>query len=94
MTFYRWDYGDKEVHSWTHVLPGDLVISPGTYAYRVGDVHVRNEDNTKMYSLAYGLLLIITRSPGTPEDPMYDGCSTFVVLSRHGLLTTIQYHNR
>lgn len=82
------------------ILPGDLVVCPGTIVYRVKDFADR-DGSTRALTLAYKPVLIIgvidgdpTENKATPE--MYysytkgSAFKTFVLMTRHGVLITCQ----
>ena len=77
------------------VYPGDLLICPGAVAYDKEDFCNRDLD-TKCYRLARSPLLVVSRMPGDtsdmswPHELGHDHYTTFVVLSRHGILYIIQ----
>ena len=93
-----WRFGqdgkpDMEAWKWTHVMPGDVVQSRGTVAYRHRDWENRNDEKTHVVQLHSAPMLVLSRIPGIPgpdgEGPE-SGHVTFVVLSRHGLLILVQ----
>jgi hypothetical protein len=76
---------------WKDVMPGDLVHSPFTHAFAVRDFATRTED-TKVFNLRDGLLLVLTRIDGCPGDATYGDPTafvTFIVWSRHGPLVIV-----
>lgn len=87
---YR-DINGEDRWRWKNVMPGDLVHSPYTHAFAVRDFANRTED-TKVFNLRDGLLLVLTRIDGCPGDHMYDDAArfvTFVVWSKHGPLVIV-----
>jgi hypothetical protein len=76
---------------WKDVMPGDLVHSPFTHAWKARDFADRDE-NTRHLNLRDGLLLVLTRIDGCPGDDTYDvpaAYVTFIVWSRHGPLVIV-----
>lgn len=94
MAWHVFERGDKEAHLWTNVLPGDVVQSYGTLAYRLHQFTGRDE-HTDVYMLHSAPILVLSRSPGVPgEDPVgadHDHRTTYTCLSRHGLIVVLQY---
>ncbi len=93
-----WRFGqdekpDMEIWRWTDVMPGDIVQSRGTIAYKHRDWENRLDEETKVVRLHSAPVLILARIPGIPgpdgEGPE-SGHVTFVCLSRHGLLILTQ----
>ena len=80
---------DMETWRWTHVVPGDVVQSRGTCAYRLRDFASRDE-NTRILVLKEAPILVLSRQSGVPDesDP---GALTFVCLSRHGLIVVVTH---
>jgi hypothetical protein len=82
-----------EAWKWTHVMPGDMVQSRGTVAYKHRNWELRNLDDTKIVRLHSAPVLVLARIPGIPgpdgEGPE-SGHVTFVCLSRHGILILTQ----
>lgn len=90
MTIRVFQPGDDEVFRWTNVMPGDVVVSPNTRAYRLCDFHERYNPTTELYRLHSSPLLVVSRIDGVPHEEDSGAFTTFVVLSRHGLLVIIQ----
>lgn len=86
--FHHFKRGDEEVWHWSKVRHGDLVVSPGSIAYKAKDFASR-DNNTKALFLVDGLLLVLSRIEGCPGE-VYDDAVTFVVMSRHGPLVLVQ----
>lgn len=81
---------DLEAWRWTDVMPGDVVQSKGTYAYRQRDF-IGRDDDTPMLTLHSSPVLVLARIPGIPgERPDDLEYNTFVCLSRHGLIIVAQ----
>jgi len=90
MTYHEFEFGDEEVFRWTHVYPGDVVVSPGAIAYKAKDFIGRN-DKTRILQLRFRHLLVLSRVDGVPgEEGPEGGMRTFVCLSRHGIIILVQ----
>ena len=84
---------DIEVTRWSDVLPGDIVQSNGTHAYRLEDFYGRDYD-TRTLVLRHRPVLVLARIPGIIDDPgapRDHNYVTFVCLSRHGLIVVVQW---
>jgi len=80
---------DKEAWHWTDVMPGDVVQSKGTHAYRQRDF-IGRTDLTHTLHLKYAPVLVLSKHFGIPgEEPPESGYVTFVCLSRHGLIIVV-----
>lgn len=83
--------GDPEVHAWSDVLPGDMVVSPGSSAW---SKKALSEGDSRSLRLGRGILLVIARNVGFPLDDTEDefdrALTTFTVVSRHGILVLMQ----
>lgn len=92
VAFHQFDYFTQEMHTWPGVVPGDLVVSPGTVAYNRND-YINRTSRTKVLHLRRGLLLVISCFDGTPDlnepQDVQDKHRTFKVLSRHGVITIV-----
>ena len=79
---------DFESQRWSTVLPGDVVQSRGTIAYKLRDFPGRNSE-TKILRLHSSPVLVISRHNGVPDEADMDDWLTFVCLSRHGLIVVL-----
>ena len=81
---------DPEAFKWTDVLPGDVVQSRGTFAYKQRDF-IGRDDDTKVMQLHSSPVLVLARIPGIPGEAEPDsGMVTFLLLTRHGLVIVVQ----
>jgi hypothetical protein len=84
---------DWEIVRWTSVMPGDVVQSRGTRAWRLEDLYDRHVKGTKIYTLHSSPVLVLSRIPGIPGEEhdadFEEEYVTFVCLSRHGLIAVI-----
>jgi len=79
-----------EFMRWTNVMPGDVVQSRGTLAWRLEDLKERYNEKTRHYRLQSAPVLVLSRIPGIPgEDVDKSEYVTFLCLTRHGLLAVI-----
>jgi hypothetical protein len=84
-----------EIWRWTDVMPGDVVQSRGTQAYRQRDFIGRDAD-TRVLRLYGAPVLCLARFDGIPGEAATEGPSswpakrTFVCLSRHGIIVVVQ----
>lgn len=87
---------DWEFLHWTDVMPGDVVQSRGTCAYKMRDFETRpiqellKDDNAKVLRLHSAPVLVLSRHEGIPGEDYPGRVRTFVCLSRHGLLVVLQ----
>lgn len=97
MKFHSFEWGDPETMRWTNVVPGDMVRSPGSFAFHTRHLTVENmqSDNPHGFRLRDGLLLVIAAWDGAPDVCKLSDrrVRTFIVLSRHGLLFLLQNHD-
>lgn len=80
---------DFEIFHWTDVMPGDIVQSRGTSAFKQRDFVGRTED-TRVLRLHSSPVLVLSRHEGIPGEEEPGQCRTFVCLSRHGLIVVVQ----
>lgn len=91
MTLHSFYAGSHEAEEWKDVMPGDVVISPGS----VG--HWLHDNEKKPIVFMQRPLLVLSRHDGDMpwEVALKDSTVTsFVVLSRHGLLYVIKRQRR
>jgi len=79
---------DLRAWEWTDVLPGDVVQSRGTIAYKMRDF-VGRDDKTKVLYLHSHPVLVLSRNRGIPGEEPPGEYVTFTCLSRHGLIVVV-----
>lgn len=92
MKYWHFERSDPETQRWTHVKPGDMVHSPGTCGWRF--MHRGQREAHNMLVFAHRLLLVLARYEGPPDDTAETGVTTFLCLSRHGLVFIVQDTSR
>lgn len=83
---------DWECWRWTDVMPGDVVQSKGTMAWKREDFLHRHEEGTRYIRLAGNSpLLVLSRIAGVPgEDKSLKKTHvTFTCLCRYGLVIVL-----
>ena len=71
-------------------MPGDVVQSKGTIAYKIDDFYFRDDPQVKFYRLHKSPVLVLARINGIPgEVGAPEGRVTFVCLSRHGIIIVV-----
>ena len=80
---------DIEAWQWSQVMPGDVVQSMGTFAFKQRDFIGRTEE-TKGLRLKSAPVLVLSRVRGIPGEEEPGEHVTFVCLSRHGLILVVQ----
>ena len=82
---------DNEIYRWTEVMPGDVVQSRGTCAWRLKDFFGRG-DETRHLVLMQQPVLVVGRIPGIWGEASHEEHSvTFLCVSRHGLIVVVQH---
>lgn len=77
--------------TWEDIIPGDMVIAPGTHAYLPELFPKRESADTRCYLLKSRPFIIVTRLEYVIDDATATsfGYGTFVLYTRHGILLTI-----
>lgn len=73
-------------------MPGDVVQSKGTLAWKREVFHLRHEEGTKHLRLGGNSpLLVLSRIPGVPgeDKELEESFATFVCLSQYGILIVL-----
>jgi hypothetical protein len=87
LTFHVFPPG---THDWSAVTPGDVVVCPGTYAYRLEDFS-NVDENTRGLILQQRPLLVLSVTMMSENSGLAsDGDVVFTVLSRHGILCILR----
>jgi hypothetical protein len=84
--YFKWD--DREAWLWSKVMPGDMVQTWGTLAYKHRDFIGRDKD-TEVLSLRGSPILCLSRHEGIPGEEEPGEHRTFVCLSRHGIVLIV-----
>lgn len=77
--------------SWHGIVPGDLVVSPGAIAWRIRDMDRWRENNCRVLILQRSPFIVISRQHEFPNFPLSADMDLFFLLTRHGILFTINY---
>lgn len=87
MTLHSLYAGSEEAEEWRDVLPGDVVISPGSIGHWLHDI-----DKRPVVFMQRPLLVLSRHEGDMPwETELKDETVTsFVVLSRHGLFYVLK----
>lgn len=88
MEWHVFKVSDRESWLWSKVLPGDMVQTWGTLAYKQRNF-VGRTDDTKVLSLRGSPILVLSRNEGIPGEEEPGQHRTFVCLSRHGIIVIV-----